>query len=112
MKKSTTNSQMIQSVPALARLTQLEQQLEEKNEQFEHFSFLTSHRLRASLARILGLVSLTDLNVDQADLNKTILHLLKVEAQAMDEIVEDMNEQLSSSKLKSEADGFRVKACA
>lgn len=112
MKESTTKSQILHTVPALGRLTQLEQQLEAQNEQFEHFSFLTSHRLRASLARILGLVNLTDLNEDQADLNKTILHLLKVEAQAMDEIVEDMNAQLSSGKQKSEADGFRVKACA
>ena len=74
----------------------MEHELQAKKQQMEEFAWLTSHRLRASLSRIMGLVNLTESDVELTELNKSIIHLLKQETQAMDEVVKDMNDRLTS----------------
>ena len=74
----------------------MEHELRTKNQQLDEFAWLTSHRLRASLSRIMGLVNLTESDVELSELNRSIIHLLKQETQAMDEVVKDMNDRLTS----------------
>ena len=110
MKLSINKQNSIQEItyPDVARL---EEQIAHKDEKMAEFAWITSHRLRANLSRIMGLINLTDGSEELCELNKTIIDLLKNEAEAMDEVVRQMNHTLTADA-QSQMAKVSIQACA
>ncbi|MFZ1807803.1 MAG: hypothetical protein WAU36_11295 [Cyclobacteriaceae bacterium] len=71
--------------------------LEEKNEGITKYAFLNSHKVRSPLARILGLVNLTqyeDLNEDET--RSYYFNELKTNATELDNVLKEISEILNS----------------
>jgi light-regulated signal transduction histidine kinase (bacteriophytochrome) len=71
--------------------------LEEQNKGISKYAFLNSHKVRSPLARILGLVNLTqyeDLNDD--DTRTYYFNELKTNATDLDDVLKEISEILNS----------------
>ncbi|MCA4900866.1 MAG: transporter substrate-binding domain-containing protein [Cytophagales bacterium] len=64
-------------------------ELKEKNRALEEYSFIAAHKLRAPLARILGLVNLID-RITMAEEDKVLITYLKVSSKELDVIVREV----------------------
>jgi signal transduction histidine kinase len=66
--------------------------LQQKNKDLRQFAYTFSHDLRAPIARVLGLVSLSDLDPDIIINNKSIMQNVADEIQSLDDVVKDISE--------------------
>jgi PAS domain S-box-containing protein len=64
------------------------------------FAFMTAHNLRGPLARILGLISILNLDNPADPLNHTALEKLKVSGQELDAVIYKMIEMVNLGELK------------
>lgn len=77
---------------------ELNKELIRQNEQLQQFGYITSHNLRSPVASLLGLVEVFD---EQELINKMhvqALHRIRVTAEKMDEILQDLNQILEYQK--------------
>lgn len=72
-------------------------ELVEYNQQLEQFAFMSSHNLRAPIARILGLGNLLEITTQSDDENKIKKNLIS-SARELDRIVKDLNTILDLRK--------------
>ncbi len=72
--------------------------LEIANEKLRNYSFLNSHAVRRPLANILGLVNIFDHVNPESEENKTYLTMLTQSANELDEVIHNINQQLSDSE--------------
>jgi signal transduction histidine kinase len=72
-------------------------ELVEYNQQLEQFAFMSSHNLRAPIARILGLSNILEITQDEKE-EKFIRKNLVVSAQELDRIVKELNTILEIRK--------------
>lgn len=77
--------------------------IEVQNEKLRSFAFVTHHRIRASLARILGLTKLLDMD-GGIDEQRQFLGLLKESALELDETIHDLNDTLHEDVLSEKVD--------
>ena len=68
-------------------------ELLEKNKQLDDYTFINAHKLRAPVARILGLASLMNLTDSNKEIRK-IMGLTKTEAEELDKIIKTIRETL------------------
>jgi PAS domain S-box-containing protein len=66
------------------------QQLIQQNKNLRDFSYITSHNLRAPVARILGLTAVLNEEEIKDEWNKTVIAHLKTSAQSLDEVIKDL----------------------
>ncbi len=78
-------------------------ELENKNKALEAYAFITAHKLRAPLARILGLVILLE-RIELGEQDKTILNHLSQSAKTLDEIIHEIMKAIDKSDTSSERD--------
>ncbi|MBS1487564.1 MAG: tetratricopeptide repeat protein [Bacteroidetes bacterium] len=71
-------------------VSQRTQELVEYNRQLEQFAFISSHNLRAPVARIIGLGNLLDLTHESADFDMIKKSMVK-SARDLDQVVKDLN---------------------
>jgi len=69
-------------------------ELEEKNMRLEKHAFFNAHKLRAPLARIIGLTQFFDYRENIRGEEDNVIELLKASAQELDDIVNDINKNL------------------
>lgn len=67
--------------------------LENKNQKIIEYAFITAHKLRAPLARILGIVHLIQLS-PKKEIDETLLHYLQVSAEDLDKIIHQVQNVL------------------
>jgi len=72
-------------------------ELVDYNQQLEQFAFMSSHNLRAPIARILGLGNLLEITDDESDVLK-VKHNLIASARELDRVVKDLNTILEIRK--------------
>jgi signal transduction histidine kinase len=72
-------------------------ELVEYNQQLEQFAFMSSHNLRAPIARILGLGNLLELTNEKSDETKIQQNLIAA-ARELDRVVKDLNTILEIRK--------------
>ncbi|HEX8060539.1 MAG TPA: two-component regulator propeller domain-containing protein [Cyclobacteriaceae bacterium] len=77
-------------------IQQLNTDLQEQNKQLEQFSFITAHNFRGPLARIKGLISL--IGPEPKENLGQILSYLKLSADNLDEVIQDLNKILEIKK--------------
>ncbi len=79
-------------------LSQKNQELIDYTHQLEQFAFVTGHNLRAPIARLLGLVSIIDLeNLSNPD-NRLYIKNLEIVTKELDTIIIDLNKVLEVKK--------------
>ncbi len=66
-------------------------------EDLKEYAFLTSHKLRAPLANILGLSTILESEEDEKISNE-VLKMLKTSSEVMDSVIKEMNEILSRNQ--------------
>jgi two-component system, sensor histidine kinase LadS len=79
-------------------LSEANTQLVKQNQQLEEYAYVTSHHLRAPVARLLGLASLFDRGPLGNDLNADLLEKLVGETRDLDGIIRDLNLMLDVQK--------------
>jgi len=88
-------------------ILQRTRELVEYNQQLEQFAFISSHNLRAPIARILGLGNLLDMTTDNKDKQMIQIELIQ-SARQLDRVVKDLNMILdvgnSGEKMVAEVD--------
>jgi tetratricopeptide (TPR) repeat protein len=67
-----------------------------KNQQLTQYNFINSHKLRAPLARILGLIALFQQNQEALKITEFI-NLLEISAKALDKIIHEINALLEDT---------------
>lgn len=70
----------------------------EQNQKIKQFSYQNSHRVRAPVARLIGLA---DLLSDDPQANKELLKEIKISTVEVDNIIREINEMLSESSSDS-----------
>jgi signal transduction histidine kinase len=71
------------------------QRVEEQDENIRKYADMNAHGIRSPLARILGLINLTDMeDMSNDETRKFYMKELKVNAQELDDIISEMNEVL------------------
>lgn len=65
--------------------------LQQKNKDLRQFAYAFSHDLRAPIARVLGLVSLSELDPDIIINDKSIMENVASEVKSLDEVVKDIS---------------------
>ena len=70
--------------------------LQEKNKDLRQFAYTVSHDLRAPIARVLGLVTVSGIDPEYKINNKTILENVANELTNLDNVVKDMNSSISN----------------
>jgi signal transduction histidine kinase len=95
----TINDQLEEIVAERTQeLKQIIESLTEQNQNLQQFSYITSHNLRAPVARIQGLVNIFN-QADMADpFNKELLVHLGIASRSLDEVIRDLTHVLSISK--------------
>ncbi len=78
------------------------QRLMEQNKYLEEFAFITSHNLRAPVARILGLTGLFNRNNLEDPLNIDLIDNLEKSAHLLDEVIKDIARVLDIRKQEDE----------
>jgi tetratricopeptide (TPR) repeat protein len=68
-----------------------------KNEQLSEYAFINAHKLRAPVARIMGLVSIYELKENTISTEK-LVGMLKYEIQTLDQIVRSISEAVKERK--------------
>lgn len=76
----------------------LNQELIQQNEQLQQFGYITSHNLRSPVASLLGLVEVIDEDEIKNPTYVQALHRIRVTAEKMDEIIQDLNQILEYQK--------------
>jgi PAS domain S-box-containing protein len=74
---------------------ELVDRLQTKNKDLRQFAYALSHDLRAPIARVLGLVSLSGMVPEEMINNKTLMENVADEVTNLDNVVKDMNEVIS-----------------
>jgi|GEM_PF-1509955 len=74
---------------------ELVENLQKKNKDLRQFAYTVSHDLRAPIARVLGLVTLSNIDPEYKIKSKTILENVAIEITDLDNIVKDMNATIS-----------------
>lgn len=77
--------------------------IEQQSENLKRFAFLTSHRIRAALARVMGLTDLLDQDVPVAE-QSNLMTKLKSSAEEMDSLVHELNQALHDDNLGDRPD--------
>lgn len=97
----------------ITRRKELEEQQQRLLEDLEEYTFLTSHKMRGPLARVLGLVQIIDQEM-ALDQLKEVIRMLQVAAEELDQITVEMNKVLNQTayeriqrKRKKEAASIR-----
>ncbi len=67
----------------------------EQNERLKEFSFITSHNIRSSVANLLGLVQVIEIDFD----NEEYIKMLKVTAEKLDKTVKNLNHLLNFEEI-------------
>jgi signal transduction histidine kinase len=100
------NDQKEEIIQQKEKLTELKDQLEkllklrtervqEQDESIRKYTFMNAHGVRSPLARILGLINLTDMeDMSNDEIRKFYMKELQVNAQELDDIISEMNEVL------------------
>jgi len=73
--------------------------LKVQNEKIIKYAFMNSHKLRAPIARILGLIYLSKLDKSGMDLSE-IFNLINREVAELDQVVREINEILDEESIK------------
>lgn len=68
-----------------------------KNDQLSEYAFINAHKLRAPVARIMGLVNLHELENDAIN-TENFVYLLKKEVNSLDQIVRSISEAVKERK--------------
>jgi ligand-binding sensor domain-containing protein len=76
-------------------------ELEGKNKALEEYAFINAHKLRAPLARILGLTNLMK-NLEASDEERIYLQHLQVSSQELDAVVRSITEAIERGDVKAE----------
>ncbi|MEK6481362.1 PAS domain S-box protein [Catalinimonas sp. 4WD22] len=76
----------------------LNKELIQQNEQLQQFGYITSHNLRSPVASLLGLIEVIDENEIKDPTYVQALHRIRVTAEKMDEIIQDLNQILEYQK--------------
>ena len=69
-----------------------------QNEELEQFAFITSHNLRAPVARLLGLTDIINTELEKGRNPKELFNHVETSAQKLDEIIKDLNHILAYKK--------------
>jgi signal transduction histidine kinase len=72
--------------------------LTKQNQDLQQFSYITSHNLRAPVARIQGLINLFNQENMNDDFNKVLLSHLGTASHSLDEVIKDLTNILSIGK--------------
>ncbi len=72
-------------------LLNLNERLLSQNQQLEQYAYITSHNLRAPIARIKGLVNLLHMEADIDELSKEILSHLEESTECMENVFSDLS---------------------
>lgn len=96
--KNEEVSHLNKNLGALVKLRT--EKLKDLNRKVREYSFLNSHKVRAPLARMMGLMNL--INVEKPDIsNNTLaqyLELLQASAEELDQVIREMNAHLSEQE--------------
>lgn len=79
-----------------AEMLELVDHLQKKNKNLRQFAYTISHDLRAPIARILGLVSLSGIDQQYKINNKSLLENVSDEITNLDNVVKDLNIAISA----------------
>jgi two-component system, sensor histidine kinase LadS len=79
-------------------LTQANATLQKQNQQLEEYAFVTSHHLRAPVARLLGLAMLLEHDPDRQAANAPLIGKLVDETKDLDTVIRDLNLMLAAQK--------------
>src|SRR5690606_35556476 len=71
--------------------------LRKYNTELQSYAYVISHNLRAPIANIMGLMSLVELDMDDAEAMGEYMRELKVSANSLDQIVKELNNKVSTS---------------
>jgi light-regulated signal transduction histidine kinase (bacteriophytochrome) len=74
-----------------------------KNEQLSEYAFINAHKLRAPVARILGLVALYELK-DSGLSTTAYTNMIKQEVQSLDLIVKSISDAVEEKRVFTRAD--------
>lgn len=78
---------------SIDEIEKLKQILNKQNDVIDKYCYINSHKLRAPLCRILGLVEL----IEQNNSNDNLIEKLKESADDLDQITRDINDLLSNT---------------
>jgi signal transduction histidine kinase/tetratricopeptide (TPR) repeat protein len=96
---SATNDHLEETVAKRTHeLRQINEDLANQNQNLQQFSYITSHNLRAPVARILGLVNIFNRDNPADPFNQELLSHLYTAAQTLDEVIKDLTNVLSINK--------------
>ncbi|MDF9795075.1 PAS domain S-box-containing protein [Catalinimonas alkaloidigena] len=76
----------------------LNKELIQQNEQLQQFGYITSHNLRSPVATLLGLLEVVDENEINNPICVQAIHRIRMTAEKMDEIIQDLNQILEYQK--------------
>jgi signal transduction histidine kinase len=79
-------------------LNQMVEELSERNQNLEQFSYIVSHNMRAPVARILGLLSLLDRQDPTNPFNQEVLQHLDEAGQNLNTIIADLSGIITAKK--------------
>ncbi len=85
-------------------------ELETKNTQLQEYAFVTSHKVRAPLTSILGLINLIEKQYDVIDGGEGIVEKLKSASNELDSVVKELNNLVSLRELKNSSINFVAEA--
>lgn len=85
-------------------------ELETKNTQLQEYAFVTSHKVRAPLTSILGLINLIEKQYDVIDGGEGIVEKLKSASNELDSVVKELNNLVSLRELKNTSINFVAEA--
>jgi PAS domain S-box-containing protein len=97
------NGQIVQYLSVRYLITESKKAEEDRElllKNLTKFAFMTAHNLRGPLARILGLVSLMNLEDPTDPINKTVIEKLNISAQELDAVIYKMIEMVNLRDLK------------
>ena len=78
-------------------------ELIEKNNKLSQYAFLNAHKLRAPLARLLGLLQLNKYPNEVEDERERILELIEESAEELDSIISTINKNLEDDEKSSQS---------
>lgn len=85
-------------------------ELETKNTQLQEYAFVTSHKVRAPLTSILGLINIIEKQYDVIDGGEGIVEKLKSASNELDSVVKELNNLVSLRELKNTSINFVAEA--
>ncbi|NJL12649.1 MAG: hypothetical protein HC913_06400 [Microscillaceae bacterium] len=79
-------------------ITQINQELIEKNGRLEQFAFTVAHNVRAPVARIIGLVQVLEIENLVNEKNRPFIEALQKVAENLDKVIRDLNQLIDIGK--------------